>query len=37
VVSLPPALTLKNSTWCSHCWVFCKYLRTDSDLCFVRH
>ena len=31
-------LTLKNYTFCPHCiYVFCIYLRTNSDLCHLQH
>jgi hypothetical protein len=31
-------LTLKNYTFCLHCiYVFCVYLRTNSDLCHLQH
>jgi len=32
------SLTFNNCTLCPHCvYVFCIYLRTDSDLCHLRH
>jgi hypothetical protein len=35
---VPPGLTLKNSTWCSHCvYVFCVDLRTNSNFCLIKH
>ena len=34
----PTGLTLKNSRFCPHCsYVFCIYLRTNSDLCHLQH
>ena len=34
----PTGLTLKNDTFCPHCiYVFCIYLRTNSDLCYLQH
>jgi hypothetical protein len=35
---IPPGLTLKNSTWCSHCvYVFCTDLRTNRNFCLIKH
>ena len=32
------SLTFNNCTLCPHCiYVFCIYLRTDSDLCHLQH
>ena len=32
------SLTLNNCTFCPHCiYVFCIYLRTNSDLCHLQH
>ena len=32
------SLSFKNCTLCPHCvYVFCIYLRTDSDLCHLQH
>ena len=37
-VMLPTSLTFNNSTFCPHCiYVFCIYLRTNSDLCHLQH
>ena len=34
----PTALTFNNCTFCQHCiYVFCIYLRTNSDLCHLQH
>jgi len=34
----PSGLTIKNFTLCPHCiYVFCIYLRTNSDLCHLQH
>jgi len=34
----PASLTFKNLTLCPHCiYVFCVYLRTNSDLCQLQH
>jgi len=34
----PTSLTLNNCTLCPHCiYVFCIYLRTNSDLCRLQH
>ena len=34
----PTGLTFKNCTFCPHCiYVFCIYLRTNSDLCHLQH
>ena len=34
----PTSLTSKNCTLCPHCiYVFCIYLRTNSDLCHFQH
>jgi len=34
----PTGLTFKNSTFCPHCiYVFCSYLRTNSDFCPIQH
>ena len=34
----PTSLTFDNCTLCPHCiYVFCIYLRTDSDLCYLQH
>ena len=34
----PTGLTLNNVTLCPHCfYVFCIYLRTNSDLCHLKH
>jgi len=34
----PNSLTSNNCTLCPHCiYVFCIYLRTDSDLCHLQH
>ena len=31
-------LTVNNSMFCQHCiYVFCIYLRTNSDLCHLQH
>ena len=31
-------LTFNNCTFCPHCiYVFCIYLRTNSDLCHLQH
>ena len=31
-------LTFNNCTFCPHCiYVFCIYLRTNSDLCYLQH
>ena len=33
-----PVLTFNNCTLCPHCvYVFCVYLRTNSDLCHLQH
>jgi len=35
---IPPGLSLKNSTRCSHCvYVFCTDLTTNSDFCLTQH
>ena len=35
---VPPGLTFNNCTLCPHCiYVFCIYLRTNSDLCHLQH
>ena len=32
------SLTFNNCTFCPHCiYVFCTYLRTNSDLCHLQH
>ena len=32
------SLTFNNCTFCPHCiYVFCVYLRTNSDLCHLQH
>ena len=32
------SLTFNNCTLCPHCiYVFCIYLRTKSDLCYLQH
>jgi len=34
----PTCLTFNNRTLCLHCiYVFCIYLRTNSDLCHLQH
>jgi len=34
----PTGLTFNNCTLCPHCiYVFCIYLRTNSDLCHLQH
>ena len=34
----PPVLTFNNSTFCPHCiYVFCIYLRTNSNLRHLHH
>ena len=34
----PTSLTFNNCTLCAHCiYVFCIYLRTNSDLCHLQH
>ena len=34
----PTSLTFNNCTLCPHCiYVFCIYLRTNSDLCHLQH
>ena len=34
----PTSLTFNNCTLCPHCiYVFCIYLRTNSDLCHIQH
>jgi len=34
----PAGLTFNNFTFCPHCiYVFCIYLRTNSDLCHLQH
>jgi hypothetical protein len=34
----PTGLTFKSCTFCLHCiYVFCIYLRTNSDLCHLQH
>ena len=34
----PTVLTFNNCTLCPHCiYVFCIYLRTNSDLCHLQH
>ena len=34
----PTGLTVNNCTLCPHCiYVFCIYLRTNSDLCHLHH
>jgi len=34
----PTSLTFNNYTLCPHCiYVFCIYLRTNSDLCHLQH
>ena len=34
----PTSLTFNNCTLCPHCiYVFCVYLRTNSDLCHLQH
>ena len=34
----PTGLTFNNCTFCPHCiYVFCIYLRTNSDLCHLQH
>jgi len=34
----PAGLTFQNFTFCPHCiYVFCIYLRTNSDLCHLQH
>jgi hypothetical protein len=34
----PTSLTFNNSTLCPHCiYLFCIYLRTNSDLCHLQH
>ena len=34
----PTGLTFNNSTLCPHCiYVLCIYLRTNSDLCHLKH
>jgi len=34
----PTGLTLNNCTLCPHCiYMFCIYLRTNSDLCHLQH
>jgi len=34
----PTVLTFKKRTLCPHCiYVFCIYLRTNSDLCHLRY
>jgi hypothetical protein len=32
-----PVIFEPPCTWCSLCGVFCTDLRTDSDICFIRH
>jgi len=35
---VPPGLTFKNSTWCSHCvYVFCADLTADNYFRFTQH
>ena len=32
------SLTFNNCTFCPHCiYVFCTYLRTNTDLCHLQH
>jgi len=34
----PTGLTFNNCAFCPHCiYVFCIYLRTNSDLCHLQH
>ena len=34
----PTGLTFNNCTFCPHCiYVFCIYLRTNSELCHLQH
>ena len=34
----PPGIKFNNCTLCPHCiYVFCIYLRTNSDLCHLQH
>ena len=38
LLHVPLGITLKNSTWFSHCvCVFCTDLRTNSDSCLTQH
>ena len=35
---VPTGFTINNCTFCPHCiYVFCIYLRTNSDLCHLQH
>jgi hypothetical protein len=38
LLDAPPGLTFNNCTLCPHCiYVFCIYLRTNSNLCHLQH
>jgi hypothetical protein len=38
LLRVPAAATYRNSVFCPHCiYVFCIYLRQNSDLCPIRH